>query len=138
MVASNEVRLFGMWASPACREEARKAFYMEGEEKENSIENLQVQLKALDEQLEGKKFFYGDHIGYTDLAVGWMAFWLGVAEEVAGFKANHEAKFPHFARWIKDFLQEPVIKENLPTHEKTVDFFRAFRQLGGCGKMNQK
>jgi len=133
-----KARFWATFVDVKCREEVRKAFHMEGEEKENSIENLQVQLKALDEELEGRKFFSGDHIGYTDLAVGWMAFWLGVAEEAAGFKANHEAKFPHFARWIKDFLQEPVIKGNLPSREKTLEFFCAFRQLGGCGKMNQK
>jgi glutathione S-transferase len=111
---------------------------MEGEEKEKSIENLQVQLKALDEEIEGKKFFSGSHIGYTDLAVGWMAFWLGVAEEASGFKANYDTKFPHFSRWIKDFLEEPVIKDNLPAREKTVEFFRGFRQFGGCGKVNKK
>ncbi|KAJ1689290.1 hypothetical protein LUZ63_013445 [Rhynchospora breviuscula] len=133
-----KARFWATFVDVKCREESRKAFFMEGEEKEKAIENLQVQLKALDEELEGKKFFSGDHIGYTDLAVGWMAFWLGVAEETAGFKANYDVKFPNFSRWMKHFLAEPVIKDNLPPREKTVEFFRAFKQLGSCTKVNQK
>ncbi|KAJ3676601.1 hypothetical protein LUZ60_004013 [Juncus effusus] len=133
-----KARFWATFVDVKCREAARKSFFGEGEERENGIENLEIQLKALDEELEGKKFFAGNSIGYTDLVVGWMAFWLGVAEEAGDFKAVNSSKFPFFTAWIENFLQDPLIKNNLPPRDKTVEFFRLFRQAGSCAKANVK
>lgn len=119
-----------------CREATRKAFFGRGEERSEAIEQLREHLQRLDEELEGKKFFGGVEIGFADLAVGWMAFWLGVSEEVAGFTAVDAKKLPRFASWMDDFLRVPVIRDNLPPREKTVEFFGNYRdqQLAAAGK----
>lgn len=111
-----------------CRDAARTAFFTEGEEKENAIKYLEDTVRVLDEELKGKKFFGGENIGFSDLALGWMAFWLPVSEEVASFEVLDSKKFPWFVSWTENFLQVPVIKENLPPRDKTVEFFQNYRQ----------
>ncbi|KAG6471850.1 glutathione transferase GST 23-like [Zingiber officinale] len=120
-------RFWAKFAEENCREATKKAFFERGEERSEAIEQLREQLQRLDEELEGKKFFGGVEIGFADLAVGWMAFWLGVSEEVAGFTVVDAKKLPRFAEWMDDFLRVPVIRDNLPPREKTVEFFRYYR-----------
>ncbi|WOL12569.1 glutathione transferase GST 23 [Canna indica] len=117
-----------MVASGECREATRKAFFEGGEDRTRAIEQLQECLRRLDEELKGKKFFGGEEIGFADLVAGWLAFWLGVSEEAACFKAVDAKKMPWFAAWISNFLQVPVIKDNLPPRDKAVEFFRNFRK----------
>ncbi|KAJ0979122.1 hypothetical protein J5N97_014596 [Dioscorea zingiberensis] len=113
-----------------CREAVRKVYFAEEEEaKEKAMEHLEEMIRAIDQELKGKKFFAGDSIGYLDMVFGWMAFWLDIAEEVASFKVVNSKKFPSFTSWIHSFLHDPLIKENLPPREKTLEFFRDFRKL---------
>jgi len=112
-----------------CRTATRLAFFNEGDEKAEAIRTLEDVIGRVDAELEGKKFFGGENIGYLDLAIGWLAFWLGVAEEVACFEVLDSQKFPNIAAWIENFLQVPVIKENLPPRDKTVEFFRSYREV---------
>ncbi|XP_072960293.1 glutathione transferase GST 23-like [Typha angustifolia] len=122
-------RFWAIFAEDKCRDASRKAFFSEGEERKKGIENLEVTLRALDQELEGKRFFGGDEIGFTDLALGWMAFWLGIAEEIGGFKVVNAKKFTWFSSWIDNFLKDPVIKDNLPPLDKTLEFFRNYRKI---------
>ncbi|XP_073104834.1 glutathione transferase GST 23 isoform X2 [Elaeis guineensis] len=112
-----------------CRGAVREVFFAEGEKRVKAIKCLEETLRALDEELKGKKFFGGENIGFSDLVLGWMAFWLGVSEEVASFEVLDPKKFPWFTSWIDNFLKVPVIKENLPPRDKTVEFFHSYRRL---------
>jgi len=53
----------------------------EGEEKMKAIESAQESLAFLEKQIEGKKYFGGEEIGFLDLAAGWIPHWLNVIEE---------------------------------------------------------
>lgn len=94
-----------------------------------AIEHLMEIIRVIDQELKGKKFFGGESIGYLDLVFGWMAFWLGIAEEVASFKVVDSKKFPNFTSWINNFINDPLIRGNLPPRDKTLEFFRNFRKL---------
>ncbi|KAL4342205.1 hypothetical protein GQ457_08G013870 [Hibiscus cannabinus] len=49
-------------------------------------EALLENLRVVEEELKGKRFFGGDEVGLADLAFGWLANLMGVFEEVTGLK----------------------------------------------------
>ncbi|OAY76199.1 Glutathione transferase GST 23 [Ananas comosus] len=123
-----KARVWATFTEDKCRDAARKAFFAEGEDRAKAIENLEAVLRVLENEIKGKRFFGGDGIGYTDLVVGWLAFWLGIAEEIACFNVVNAKRFPGIASWIDNFLEDPVINANLPPRDKAVEFFRNYRR----------
>ncbi|KAJ6683650.1 hypothetical protein OIU85_007349 [Salix viminalis] len=100
-------------------------FFGSGEEKEKAVKDSLEMLKTIEEQALGKKkFFCGDKISSVDIAYGWMARWLEVIEELAGVKLFEPQKFPRLHAWMKDFRDEPIIKENLPGHDEMLVYFK--------------
>ena len=66
-----------------------------GEEQTKAIKESQECLKILeDHSPEKKKFFDGDKIGMTDLALGLLAFWFEAMEEAAGVQVLEADRFP--------------------------------------------
>nr|GMD71700.1 probable glutathione S-transferase [Ipomoea batatas] len=53
------------------------------EQEEGVVEALD-NLKLIEEQLSGKKFFGGDNIGFLDIVLGWLANLPSVFEEITG------------------------------------------------------
>ncbi|CAL5331009.1 unnamed protein product [Camellia sinensis] len=99
-----------------------------GKEQEEAIPHVTENLKYIEEQLKGNKFFGGETIGYTDIAFGWTANLLSVFEEVTGIKLLDEEKFPLLSAWMRNFSDVPVIKENWPPSDKLVIKFQATRE----------
>ncbi|XLS79339.1 hypothetical protein HN51_063564, partial [Arachis hypogaea] len=58
------------------------AFSNVGEEQQKAAEEARENLKKLEVGLEGKRFFGGDNIGFADIAIGWLPYWIGIVEEV--------------------------------------------------------
>ncbi|KAL7204098.1 hypothetical protein ACSBR2_017211 [Camellia fascicularis] len=100
----------------------------QGKEQEEAIPQVMENLKYIEEQLKGNKFFGGETIGYTDIAFGWIANLLSVFEEVTGIKLLDEEKFPLLSAWTQNFSDVPVIKENWPPRDKLVIKFQATRE----------
>ncbi|XP_077251842.1 putative glutathione S-transferase [Tasmannia lanceolata] len=92
-------------------------------EKEKAPESSAEAMKALEEEIEGKKFFGGDSVGYLDLRLGWICHWLDVFEEVSGIKVMDSQKYPSLTAWSENFQQLPMVKEYLPPHDKMVPYF---------------
>ncbi|XP_059650243.1 glutathione S-transferase U7-like [Cornus florida] len=112
-------------------EAARQAFFSSGEDQANGVESMEAALRFLEGEIAGKKFFGGeDSIGFLDIVVGWIAYWFQLTEEVGGFKVMDSVKYPAFAAWIKNFLDVPVIKENLPLREDLRRPLQGFKQMG--------
>ncbi|KAL9401360.1 hypothetical protein Peur_005209 [Populus x canadensis] len=94
-----------------------------GEEKEKAAKLTVDAIEKIEGELKGKQFFGGESIGYLDIALGWMSYWLPVCEEVGSMKIVDPLQFPALTSWIKNFLEHPVIKENLPPRERMIIYF---------------
>ncbi|GKV05926.1 hypothetical protein SLEP1_g17875 [Rubroshorea leprosula] len=94
-------------------------------EREKAVEEGLECLKMLEDTLEGKRFFGGETIGMVDIVPSYVAFWLGVIEEVSEVKLLTEEKVPGLFRWTEEFLSCVTIQEGLPAREKIIGYLRA-------------
>ncbi|EEF38364.1 glutathione s-transferase, putative [Ricinus communis] len=97
----------------------------EGKEQEEASAQTNENLKFLEEELKGKKFFGGEQIGYLDIALGWLANSVPVLEEIS-LKVIDKEAFPLLSAWMQEFSSVPKVKESLPPHDKLITKFRAF------------
>ena len=104
-----------------------KACWSKGEEQEKAIEETTKLLKTLEGQLKGKKFFGGDTIGMIDIVASFIGFWLGILLEAAGLELLTDEKFPKLCKWIDEYVNCGVVKENLPNREKQIAYFTGRR-----------
>ena len=65
----------------------------------------------------------GESIGYLDIALGWIAHWLPIWEEVGSMQIVDPAKFPAIIAWMKNFLNHGLIKHNLPPKDRMLVYF---------------
>ncbi|XP_027159846.1 glutathione transferase GST 23-like [Coffea eugenioides] len=89
-----------------------------------ALENL----KLVEEQLKGKKFFHGETIGYLDLAFGWIANLVSILEEIMSLKLVDGERFPHLSSWIQHFIDAPVIRDCWPPRDKMIIKFQVMRE----------
>ncbi|KAL2466458.1 Glutathione S-transferase U7 [Abeliophyllum distichum] len=66
----------------------------QGKEQEEAIAAAVQNLKLIEEQLQEKKFFGGEKIGYLDIAFGWTANLISILEEIIDLKLVDEEKLP--------------------------------------------
>ncbi|XP_060670974.1 glutathione transferase GST 23-like [Ziziphus jujuba] len=102
------------------------AWKAEGEEKEKTIVSVKESIVFLEKQLEGRKFFGGEKIGYLDLVLGWILHWTGVMEEVGDMKLLEKDNFTLIHEWSQNFTHIPIIKECLPPRENLLNHVRTF------------
>ena len=99
-----------------------------GDEQEKSKEKAIEELRILEKQLEGKKFFGGESVGFLDIVCGWIAYWLPFIEDITGLKLVDETTFPALSAWFKAYLSVPWVKELLPPPDKLRAHLITFRQ----------
>ena len=121
-----------------------EAFIAQGEEKEKAIELALESLSFLEKQIEGKSFFGGDEIGYLDLVVGWISYWLNPMEKVGNMKLLDSDRFPSLYKWSHNFIDTTPIRECLTTLERfstiitTVAFWKLHRNKEAMDYLNIK
>lgn len=100
------------------------------EEREKTIEKVWEHLTVVENQCFGdqKKFFGGGTINIVDIAFGSMFKLLLVVEDVLEMKVLEDEKSPHLHSWYNNFKDVPIIKENLPDHDKMVAFIKFARE----------
>lgn len=94
----------------------------EGEEGEKYLKEAREVMEKLEEEINGKKFFGGNNIGYLDLALGWITCWLPIWEEIGSMQVLDPLKCPSISSWKINFLNHPVIKDNLPPKDKMISY----------------
>ncbi|KAF7146671.1 hypothetical protein RHSIM_Rhsim04G0181300 [Rhododendron simsii] len=81
-----------------------------------AVESLE---KIEQELIRGKsKFFGGESIGYLDIALGWISYWLPNWEEIGSMTILDPTRFPATAGWTENFRNHPVVKDKLPPRDK--------------------
>ncbi|XP_034196922.1 probable glutathione S-transferase [Prunus dulcis] len=105
-------------------------FWKTGDEQAKAVKHAQELVTILEQHgLGEKKFFNGDEIGMTDLAFGWIAFWLEVMAEAAGVQVLEVNSFPRLQAWIKNFKEVHVIKENHPDKSRLLAYMKERREV---------
>ncbi|XP_044510475.1 glutathione S-transferase U7-like [Mangifera indica] len=102
-------------------------FIKQGKDQE-ALQEAMENLKFLEENLKGKKFFGGEKIGYLDIALGWLANLVSLFEEIIDIKIIDKERFPLLFGWIQEFSQAPIIKESWPPHDKMLTKFQIMLQ----------
>ncbi|XWS13852.1 hypothetical protein CRYUN_Cryun36dG0074500 [Craigia yunnanensis] len=75
-------------------------------------------------ELKGKQqFFEGASIGYLDIILGWISYYLPVGDEVGSMQTIEPVKFQATIAWINRFLKHPVIKDTLRPRVKMLVYF---------------
>ncbi|KAI7981582.1 putative glutathione S-transferase [Camellia lanceoleosa] len=100
------------------------AMCSKGDEKERALKASIEAIEKIEAELKRKTQFFGrESIGYLDLALGWISYWLPVWEEVGSMKIVDQIQFPNTTTWMNNFLKHPVIKDKLPPRDKMIVYF---------------
>ncbi|KAG9137876.1 hypothetical protein Leryth_024274 [Lithospermum erythrorhizon] len=123
-----QARFWAKFGDEKVLESFRQVLTSQGKEQEDAVVSVQENLTLIEKQLEGKKFFGGETIGYLDIAYGWIANLNSVLEIVCDVKVVDADKFPKLLAWMHTFSEVPEIKEFFPPHERLVSKFQAMRK----------
>ncbi|TVU08139.1 hypothetical protein EJB05_41528, partial [Eragrostis curvula] len=99
------------------------SFWTEGEVREGFAKEARENLAVLEAQLDGKRFFGGDSLGFLDIAACALAIWLDVMQEAHGFRLVGDGEFPALRRWAKEYTAHEAVKKCLPDRDRLVAYF---------------
>lgn len=99
-------------------------FAKKGEDQEIAAIEARENLKTLESGRDGKRFFGGERINYTDVAVGWIGLWARMVEEITSTALVE----PSVKAWFDEFLELPAIRECVPPWEKLLKHNRWFHE----------
>nr|XP_043618595.1 probable glutathione S-transferase [Erigeron canadensis] len=91
---------------------------------EQAIAEAWEQLRILENELKGKKFFGGDNINLIDITADLLAYWLGAAEEATGIKIVTKEMFPKLTEWADNFIHCETVKDILPPRAHLIALFK--------------
>ncbi|MED6157337.1 hypothetical protein PIB30_022304 [Stylosanthes scabra] len=96
---------------------------------EKALNVARESVEKIEQEIKGKKFFGGDNIGYLDIALGWISYWIPIYEEVGSMQILDPLRFPAINTWMNNFLNHPVIKDRLPQRDDMVVYFRGRKKI---------
>lgn len=94
-----------------------------GEEKGKAVDAALESLAFLEKQIQGKKYFGGEKIGYLDIVAGCMSLWFNVLEELGEMELLSAERFPSLHEWGQNILQTSPVKDCIPSRESVVEYF---------------
>lgn len=100
----------------------------QGDDRKQALDEALEQLKVLENELNGKKFFGGDEIGFVDIAANFIGLWLGIVQEMMGVELLTKEKLPKLCEWAENYLNNDIIKQSLPPRDELATRLRAFFQ----------
>jgi glutathione S-transferase len=97
------------------------ALWTDGEAQAAAARETKTNLTLIEGQLPvGKRFFGGDAIGYLDIALGWIAHWMGVFEEISGARLLTEEEHPTLCRWAREYRVDNIVRQCLPDRDRVI------------------
>ncbi|CAI8618702.1 unnamed protein product [Vicia faba] len=121
-------RFWANFADKKLWEASFVAMCTSGEEQEKAVKLAREAIEKIEEEIKGKKFFGGDNVGYLDLALGWISYWLPIYEEVGCMQIIDPLKCLAITAWMPNFLSHPTIKDSLTSRDEMIVFFHARRK----------
>uniref|UniRef100_A0A0E0JTM4 glutathione transferase n=1 Tax=Oryza punctata TaxID=4537 RepID=A0A0E0JTM4_ORYPU len=122
-------RFWARFIDDKCTKPFWLALWTDGEVQEGFATEIKENLKLLEGQLKGRRFFGGDDIGYLDLAASGYAYWLEVFEEVAGVSLVTADEYPELSRWAKEYASDDRVRACLPDRAKLLEHFTAMKEM---------
>lgn len=116
-------RFWADFATNKCLKPMWLSMWTDGEEQARLVRETKEGLGILEAQLEGKRFFGGDALGFVDLAACTLAHWLGVLEEVVGVRLMADGEYPALHRWAEEYTSDEVVRRSLPDRDELVAHF---------------
>ncbi|KAF8781208.1 hypothetical protein HU200_000674 [Digitaria exilis] len=105
-------------------------FSTDGESRRGLLAEAKQNLALMEAQLEGKRFFGGDSVGFVDIAACNLAHWLGVFEEIGGVSPLlTDEEYPALCQWTKRYVADEAVKQCLPNREELVAMYSAFKEM---------
>ncbi|KAI3772690.1 hypothetical protein L6452_03882 [Arctium lappa] len=117
-------RFWAKFIDDKCMPALSKVYSSNGDEQDIAEACEQLQILENELAVKGTKFFGGDNINLVDIAADFIAYWLGVLEEVTEIKLVTKDKFPKLTEWADNFVNCQVVKEILPPRENLLALFR--------------
>ncbi|PIA30429.1 hypothetical protein AQUCO_05500003v1 [Aquilegia coerulea] len=134
------VRFWAKFTDEKLSEVLKNVLTSVGEDQEKKVKQFEDALNILESEMkEKKKKFFGgeENLGYLDLVLG-AILWLEVIEEISyGKKIFDPERYPSFNRWIEEFKDSNIIKENLPTKDQISPYFRNIRKYVLASKTHE-
>ncbi|CAD6228190.1 unnamed protein product [Miscanthus lutarioriparius] len=110
-------RFWAQLMDTKCRRPLVLSFLTEGELREGFLRETKENLALLEAQLDGKRFFGGDSVGYLDIALSALSRWTAVFEEMTGVSLVGGDDFPGLRRWAEEYTSNEAVRQCLPSME---------------------
>jgi len=121
-------RFWAQFIADKCLKPLWLSMWTDGETQARFARETKESLLVLDAQLEGRRFFGGDALGFVDLAACTLAHWLDVLEEVAGVRLAGDGEYPALRRWAKEYTADESVRRFLPDRGELAAFFAANKE----------
>ncbi|XP_020275148.1 glutathione S-transferase U8-like [Asparagus officinalis] len=128
-----QARFLTKFIDEKCLPAVWRSCWSQGEAQKNFMEESKKNLRILEDELKGKKFFGGESIGLPDLAANFLTIWTDVLQEIAGICVTSEEKHPILWNWSQEFLKCDAVGKCTPDRQNLLAMFQA--QKGA--KMNK-
>ncbi|WVZ67424.1 hypothetical protein U9M48_016499 [Paspalum notatum var. saurae] len=121
-------RFWAHFIDTKCSRPIWLSVWAEGDRQREALREVKQNLALLEAQLEGKRFFGGDSIGYLDLAACGLAHWIGVIAESGGVSLDtlmSDAEFPNLRRWAAEYVSDEAVRLCLPDRDRLLAYHMA-------------
>ncbi|KAL9243441.1 hypothetical protein vseg_017328 [Gypsophila vaccaria] len=117
-------RFWAKFIDDQCLPSLWKAFWGPEDEQKKSEEEARNNLKELEKELKGRRFFGGQNVGYLDIVSNFIAYWLDAIQQAGGKQIVTKETFPALCEWKDEFLKCNGVMEKLPPRERLVLYYQ--------------
>ncbi|CAO2187864.1 unnamed protein product [Urochloa humidicola] len=119
-------RFWADFATKKCLTPLWLSMWTNGEEQERFVRETREGMAILESELDGKRFFGGDAIGFVDLAACTLAYWRELLEEATGVRVMpDDGEYPALRRWAKEYTSDEAVRGLLLDRDRLVAYYAA-------------
>ncbi|KAJ3704941.1 hypothetical protein LUZ61_008646 [Rhynchospora tenuis] len=130
-----QARFWAKFADDKCMSAMYSVSTSSGEAQQKMLQEAREAFQILEQALGSKKFFGGDQIGYLDLAITLLAFWIPILEEIVSVSMVDNENAPLLKEWFTRILDVDMIKTSLPPRDKMYELSKQRREQFFSGQI---